>query len=33
MGERKGTNLYYPPDYDPKKGGINKFQGKFWVNN
>lgn len=28
MGERKGTNLYYPPDYDPKKGGINKFQGK-----
>lgn len=27
MGERKGTNLYYPPDYDPKKGGINKFQG------
>uniref|UniRef100_A0A6V7JAJ2 Coiled-coil domain-containing protein 130 n=1 Tax=Bracon brevicornis TaxID=1563983 RepID=A0A6V7JAJ2_9HYME len=27
MGERKGTNLYYPPDYDPKAGGINKFQG------
>ncbi|KAL0277668.1 UNVERIFIED_CONTAM: hypothetical protein PYX00_004880 [Menopon gallinae] len=27
MGERKGTNLYYPPDYDPRKGGINKFQG------
>ena len=27
MGERKGTNLYYPPDYDPKKGGLNKWQG------
>ena len=27
MGERKGTNHYYPPDYDPKKGGLNKFMG------
>ncbi|XP_024940032.1 coiled-coil domain-containing protein 130 homolog isoform X1 [Cephus cinctus] len=27
MGERKGTNLYYPPDYDPKVGGLNKFLG------
>ncbi|KAI4503219.1 hypothetical protein M0802_001441 [Mischocyttarus mexicanus] len=27
MGERKGTNLYYPPDYDPRVGGINKFLG------
>jgi len=27
MGERKGTNHYYPPDYDPKKGGLNKFLG------
>ncbi|KAK0088750.1 hypothetical protein PV325_010857 [Microctonus aethiopoides] len=27
MGERKGTNLYYPPDYDPRVGGLNKFKG------
>lgn len=27
MGERKGQNLYYPPDYNPKVGGLNKFLG------
>ncbi|KAK3924671.1 Coiled-coil domain-containing protein 130-like protein [Frankliniella fusca] len=27
MGERKGTNHYYPPDYDPRKGSLNSFLG------
>lgn len=27
MGERKGTNKYYPPDYNPNAGGLNKFLG------
>lgn len=28
MGERKGTNHYYPPDFDPKKhGSLNGYHG------
>nr|CAG4646567.1 EOG090X0DK6 [Macrothrix elegans] len=27
MGERKGVNKYYPPDWRPEMGSINKYHG------
>ena len=27
QGERKGVNKYYPPDWRPEMGSINKYHG------
>jgi len=28
MAERKSTNKYYPPEWEPQHGSVNKFVGQ-----